>query len=334
MQSSFEQELAAKIDGKTKPPRSLGKLEVLAAQLARIQNTLSPRVESCSLTIFAADHGIAVSGVSAFPQEVTRQMVTNFLARGAAANAFADAFSVPVTIVDAGVVGPPVEHPDLVDARIGAGTANSLKAPAMTAEQYEMALQRGLQIGAVQEADACCFGEMGIGNTSSASLVGAKILSRPVSELVGRGTGLDDEGLERKRQLLARASERTAQTLQAGDALREYGGFEMVMMTGAMIGAAQKDRVVLVDGVIATTAALCAQALEPGCSRNQIFAHRSAEASHGPLLEALGSDPLLDLDMRLGEGTGALLAWPLVKAAAAFLSKMASFDDAGVNSGG
>ncbi|MEO1080365.1 MAG: nicotinate-nucleotide--dimethylbenzimidazole phosphoribosyltransferase [Pseudomonadota bacterium] len=331
MDSAFERALAEKIAGKTKPPGSLGSIEVLAAQIARIQRTLDPRIESCSLTIFAADHGIAENGVSAYPQEVTRQMVGNFLAGGAAANVFANVFAIPVTIVDAGIQGSPMEHPALVDARIASGTANSLHGPAMSTGQYNLALNRGLEMGEELTADVCCFGEMGIGNTSAATLVAAKILGEDASALTGRGTGLDDAGLNYKRTVLVQASSRTSEMLEAGESLQQYGGFEIVMMTGAMIGAARSGRVVLVDGFIASVAALCARQLEPACGAYQICAHRSAEAAHDRILAALDARPLLDLDMRLGEGSGAVLAWPLLRAAAAMLSDMASFEGAGVS---
>ncbi|MEM6775974.1 MAG: nicotinate-nucleotide--dimethylbenzimidazole phosphoribosyltransferase [Pseudomonadota bacterium] len=331
MDSTFETALAAKIDGKTKPPGSLGALETLAAQLARIQGSLKPRVEHCALTIFAADHGIAESGVSAFPQEVTRQMVANFLAGGAAANVFAETLAVPVTIVDAGVKGPPIAHNALVNARIAEGTMNSLHNPAMSETQLAEALERGRTFGLQQQADVCCFGEMGIGNTSAATLVAAKILGENAGALAGRGTGLDDAGLKHKQAVLAEAAGRTSAMLPAREALRQYGGFEIAMITGAMIGAAESKRVVLVDGFIASIAALCARAMDPTCTLNQVFAHRSAEAGHERILAALDATPLLDLELRLGEGTGALLAWPLLRASAAFLNGMASFEDAGVS---
>ena len=327
----FQTSLQRAIDTKTKPVGSLGRMEKLAASIATVQNSLQPVMSRCQLSIFAADHGMAVAGVSAYPQDVTRQMVANFLAGGAAANVFARTLDVDVQVVDCGVAGEPMAPPALVSRRIGAGTANAIVGPAMTGAERDQALANGHAIGGASDHHAACFGEMGIGNTSSASLVAAKILGLPVDALVGRGTGLDGEGLRKKKALLENAAERTPDKLSAATALMEYGGFEIVTMTGAMIGAAETGKIVIVDGFIATAAALCARHIAPDCERSFIYAHRSAEAGHSRVLDALGADPLLDLDMRLGEGTGALLAWPLVKAAAAMLREMASFDSAGVS---
>ena len=330
---SFETALRAAIDGKTKPLGALGRIEEIAAQLARLQRTLAPRAERCSLTIFAGDHGIAAEGVSAYPQEVTRQMVLNFLAGGAAANVFARSVGAEITVVDAGVAGDAMQHPGLVGARIGSGTANAATGPAMTKAQLDAALRAGERFGRAGEADAVAFGEMGIANTSAATLIAAKLTGQPVSGLVGRGTGVTDEGLRHKTAVLARAAARMAGRLDGRSALREYGGFEIAMMTGAMIAAAGARRLVLVDGFIATAAAAVALDIDPGIRPARLFRHKSQEAGHAGLLAALGAEPLLSLSMRLGEGTGALLAWPLVKAAAAMLRDMASFDSAGVSRG-
>jgi nicotinate-nucleotide--dimethylbenzimidazole phosphoribosyltransferase len=327
----FEAALRAAIDGKTKPPGALGRLEALAARIARLQRSLAPRMERCRLTIFAADHGIAAEGVSAYPQAVTRQMLENFLSGGAAANALARAVGVELAVVDAGVAGAPLSHPGLISRRIGPGTANSARGPAMTAAGLAEALSAGRDIGAASPGEAAAFGEMGIANTASAALVLAKLTGLPPAALAGRGTGLDDRGLAAKRDVLARAASRTPACLDPETALAEYGGFEIAMMAGAMIGAAEARKLVLVDGFIATAAAAAATALASGTASALVFAHRAAEAGHAPALAHLGAEPLLDLDMRLGEGTGALLAWPIVKAAAAMLREMASFESAGVS---
>lgn len=329
--SDFESALQAALNSKTKPVGSLGRIETLAGQIARIQRSLQPVAETCRLTIFAGDHGMARAGVSAYPQDVTRQMLLNFLAGGAAANVFAQTLGVDVQVVDCGVAGEPVEDPALLSRRIAPGTANAIEGPAMTATEQTNAFEAGRQIGGEGSHHAACFGEMGIGNTSSASLVAAKLLGIPVAGLVGRGTGLEGDRLKQKAVLLDTAAGRTQARLDAPTALMEYGGFEIAAMAGAMTGAAAAGKIVLVDGFIATVAALCARDLSPGCEASFIFAHRSAEAGHTRVLDALGAEPLLDLDMRLGEGTGALLAWPLVRAAAAMLRDMASFDSAGVS---
>jgi nicotinate-nucleotide--dimethylbenzimidazole phosphoribosyltransferase len=329
----FEARLKAAIDNKTKPLGALGRIEALAAQIARVQRSLTPRMDTCALTIFAADHGIADEGVSAYPQAVTRQMVANFLSGGAAANVFARTLGATVTVVDAGVAGDPMDMAGLVSCRIGAGTANSAKGPAMTASEVDRALAAGREMGDDATADAVAFGEMGIANTSAAALVLSKMLGVPVADLTGRGTGVDDEGLARKRGVLTRAAARTASRLPGHQALAEYGGFEIAMMAGAMLGAARARKVVLVDGFIATAAAAAALSIDPAIRPALVFCHLSGEAGHRAALAALGAEPLLSLDLRLGEGTGALLAWPLLRAAAAMLTDMASFDSAGVSRG-
>ena len=319
------------IDSKTKPLGALGVVEALAARIARIQGTLTPNMDRCRLTLFAADHGIADAGVSAYPQAVTRQMVANFLAGGAAANVFARANGVDLQVVDAGVAGDPIDAPGLISRRIAAGTRNFAIEPAMTREQCAAALRAGDELGVNVAADAAAFGEMGIANTSAAALVAHKLTGAGLDALIGRGAGLDDDGLARKRAVLARAAARTANRLEAHDALSEYGGFEIVMMAGAMIGAARAGAVVLVDGFIASAAALAAVGIAPALRDYLVFAHRSAEPGHRTMLEAFDARPLLDFDMRLGEGTGALLAWPILECAAAMLSEMASFESAGVS---
>lgn len=327
----FETRLAAAIDGKTKPLGSLGRLETLAADLARLQDSIAPRLTSCRLTIFAADHGIADEGVSAFPSAVTRQMALNFLGGGAAATVFAAGLGVTVAVVDAGVAGNPIAHPALIRRRIGPGTASFLARPAMAACQARAAVEAGRELGAGPAEQAAAFGEMGIGNTASAAMLAHKLTGLPLEALVGRGTGLDDEGLARKRAVLARAAARTPDRLEPWEALREYGGFEIAMMAGAMLAAAAARRPVLVDGFIATAAALVACGLEPDARGALVFAHCSAEAGHRPLLRHMQAQPLLDLGMRLGEGVGALMAWPILRAASNMLCDMASFESAGVS---
>ena len=319
------------IDTKTKPLGALGIVEMLAAQVARVQGTLTPRLNRCRLTLFAGDHGIAHEGVSAYPQTVTRQMVANFLAGGAAANVFARTNDVDLQVVDAGVAGDPVDAPGLVARRIAAGTRNFAVEPAMTVAQCDQALLAGHELGVNVAADAAAFGEMGIANTSSATLIAHKLTGARLDALIGRGTGLDDKGLAHKRAVLERASNRTAERLDAREALNEFGGFEIVMMAGAMIGAARGGAVVLVDGFIASAASLAAVGITPALRDYLVFAHRSAEQGHRTVLDALDARPLLDFDMRLGEGTGALIAWPILKCAAAMMSDMASFESAGVS---
>ena len=318
-------ELQAVLDGKTKPVGSLGRLEDLAVRAGAVLGQGRPDARA-SLTIFAADHGIAAAGVSAFPAEVTAQMVANFLAGGAAATVIAAALGVPVTVADCGVA---TRVEGAVDMRLGAGTANAAEGPAMTPDQAERAVAQGRAHGAADPAPLAAFGEMGIGNTATAALLAHKLTGLPLADLVGRGTGLDEGGVARKLEVLERAAARTGD-LSPMEALAEVGGFEIGTMAGAMLGAAGAGRLVIVDGFIATAAALLARALEPGCAASMIHAHASAERGHAVLLEHLAETPLLDLDMRLGEGTGALLAVPMVRAALALFG-MASFESAGVS---
>lgn len=320
--------LRAVLDGKTKPVGSLGRLEDMAVKLARVLGRTSGRLDA-DLTIFAADHGIAAEGVSAFPQAVTGQMVANFLAGGAAANVIAAQLGIAVNVVDCGIVSPMHAAAGLLDLRLGAGTANSRHGPAMTPAVAARAIAQGRAYGAASAAALACFGEMGIANTSAATLIAHKLCGLPIADLVGRGTGLDDARLRHKQSVLEHAAARTG-TLAPTEVLAEYGGFEIGTMAGAMIGAAAAGRVVVVDGFIATAAAALARAIEPACEDHLIFAHRSAEAGHAALVNWLGVTPLLDLDMRLGEGTGALLAVPLLRAAFVLFG-MASFAEAGVS---
>ena len=330
-QAHLSDQLWSKINFKTKPLGALGQIENLAHQIGMIQGTDCPQLQTCQLIIFSADHGLAAAGVSAYPQDVTRQMVLNFLHGGAAANIFANTVGVSVSVVDAGVAGDPIEHPDLISRRISSGTSNSMTGPAMTTDQRDEALSIGKDLGASTEADAVCVGEMGIGNTSAASLITHKVLGLPLDDVIGRGTGVDEDGLAKKREVLTKAAARTSNRLGASEALSEYGGFEIVMAAGAMIGAAKARKLVLVDGFISTAAAVAALDIEPDIRSNLVFAHCSAESGHAHVLKAISADPLLDLEMRLGEGTGALLAWPICQAAVGMLNDMASFESAGVS---
>lgn len=328
--------LQAKIDQKTKPMGALGQLEALALRIGLIQQSETPRLAAPQLLVFAGDHGAAKAGVSAFPQEVTWQMVENFLAGGAAINVFTRQNGMAIAVVDAGVAHDFGARPGLIDAKVAPGTANYLEQPAMSAAQCQQALLAGAaQVEALAAAgcNVVACGEMGIGNTASAALLTHCLSGAPLADCVGRGTGLDDAGLARKRDLLASALARFERS--GGDrspltVLAEFGGFEVAMMAGALLAAAATGMVVLVDGFIAGAAALVAARLNPAALDYCVFCHRSAEPGHRAQLQALGAEPLLDLGLRLGEGTGAALAYPLVLAAVNFLNEMASFADAGV----
>jgi nicotinate-nucleotide--dimethylbenzimidazole phosphoribosyltransferase len=328
--------LQARIDGKTKPLGSLGQLERLALQIGQIQQSLTPSLENPHLLVFAGDHGAARSGVSAYPQEVTWQMVENFLAGGAAINVFARHNGLQLQVIDAGVAHDFGARDGLVDAKIAFGTRNYLEQPAMSAAERDAALARGAAIARGLADQGCTvigFGEMGIGNTAAASLLTHQLTGTPLADCIGRGTGLDDAGLARKQALLAQAARRAAlpADTDALTVLAEFGGFEIAMMTGAMLAAAERGLLLLIDGFIVTSALLVAAGIAPAIRDYCVFCHRSAEPGHLAQLQALHAEPLLDLGMRLGEGTGAALAWPLVRAAAAFLNEMASFESAGVS---
>lgn len=326
--------LQARIDGKTKPVGALGRLERLALQVGLIQGRTDPHLTAPHILVCAGDHGAARAGISAYPQDVTWQMVENFLAGGAAINVFTRQMGLGLTVVDAGVAHEFGPRTGLVDAKIAPGTANYLEAPAMSAPQRDDALARGRAL-AHQLAEGGCnalgFGEMGIGNTASASLLTHCLTGASLAEVVGRGTGLDDAGLARKRQLLEQALARGGHPADPLDLLAEYGGFEIAMLAGAMLGAAERRMLLLIDGFIVTAALLVAHALAPSILPYCIFAHRSQEPGHQRQMTFLGAEPLMQLDLRLGEGTGAALAWPLVQAAVNFLSDMASFESAGVS---
>lgn len=322
------------IDHKTKPPGSLGQLEAVALQIGLIQRTERPVVQRPVTIVFAGDHGIAAEGVSPYPQAVTAQMVANFLAGGAAINAFSGVAQSTLEIVDAGVASPLPLSDRLVSLPVARGTRNFAAEPAMTRDEAMTALAAGaarVRLHASLGTNVIGFGEMGIANTSSAACLMSRLLDVPIDACVGRGTGLDDQGLAHKRAVLGRALVKHSHAVAPLDVLATFGGFEIAMMTGAYLAAASERMTILVDGFIATAALLVAERIAPGVRDYCVFSHTSHEAGHRRMLEHFGAKPLLALDLRLGEGTGAALALPLVRAAAAFLSEMASFESAGVD---
>lgn len=358
---SMTGDLQHKIDQKTKPRGALGRLESLALHLGLLQQSLSPAIVNPHVLVCAGDHGAANAGVSAFPQEVTWQMVENFLAGGAAINVLAKQAGMKLVVADAGVAHDFGARDGLVDAKVGAGgTANYLEGAAMSEVQCATAMAHGARLARRFAAAGCNvlgFGEMGIGNTASASLLTHCITGLPLGDCVGRGTGLDDAGLERKRALLAQAlaiwperppishlplaegeagrgSPHLGKAEAGQDALRiltRFGGFEIAMLAGAMLAAAEARMTLLIDGFIVTSALLVAKQVSPAILDYCIYAHCSNEAGHRLQLDWLQGEPLLDLGLRLGEGTGAALALPLLKAACAFMNQMASFESAGVS---
>lgn len=331
--------LATRIAQKTKPIGALGQLESLALQVGLIQQTEAPQLRAPTVLVFAGDHGITEAGVSLYPQAVTAQMVHNFLQGGAAINVFAKQHGVALQVVDSGVNAHFDAHPLLRDAKIALGTANFCHQAAMTQTQCLQAITRGAEITQsciAQGTNLLAFGEMGIGNTSSASLLMHLFTDIPLEDCIGRGTGLDDAGLQHKQAVLSRALQHHLQNAPALSTdpmagLATFGGFEIAMMTGAMVAAAQARAVILIDGFIATAAVLVASRLQPEVLEYCVFAHCSDESGHRAMLNYLQAKPLLSLSLRLGEGTGALLAYPLVVSAVAFLNEMASFASAGVS---
>jgi nicotinate-nucleotide--dimethylbenzimidazole phosphoribosyltransferase len=326
-----------RLDVLTKPLGALGRLEPLAAQICAIQGTLDLRITHPTGIVFAADHGVSQSGVSAYPREVTAQMVANFLQGGAAISVLAKLHGMELWIVDAGVEGDCGTHPRLIDEKIRRGTRNFVDEPAMTAEECADALQRGSDVldRVIQPGgNTLVLGEMGIGNTAASAMLMHGLTGKELNACVGRGTGVDDRGLERKKDVLAQALKRRAAPQDPLDLLAEFGGYEIAMLTGAVLGAAARRMLILVDGFTVSVAVAMAARLNRRVLDYCVFAHCSAEHAHGSLLEHLRVRPLLDLGMRLGEGSGAALALPVVRAAAALFSGMATFEGAGVSDKG
>ncbi len=327
-----------KINQKTKPLGALGQLEDLARQVALVQQTLTPALRRPHLLVFAADHGLAAEGVSAYPPDVTHQMVRNFAAGGAAINVFCRLHGLTLRVIDAGVRGSFADLPAVRDQKIAEGTHNALHGPAMSAAECQQALRLGAAAVDEVAATGCNvlgLGEMGIGNTSAAALLLHCLTGQPLAECVGRGTGLDAAGLARKQAVLA-AVLAAHPTLNHSDplaVLATFGGFEIAQLTGAMLRAAELGMLLLIDGFIASAALLVAWRLAPSVLPYCVFSHESAEGGHPHLLRVLGARPLLRLGLRLGEGTGCALAYPLLQAAVAFLNEMASFESAGVSGG-
>ena len=330
----LETALCHLIDYKTKPLGALGQLEALALQISLVQATLTPQLRKPTMLVFAADHGIAQAGVSAYPQAVTEQMVLNFLRGGAAINVFCRINGRDLRVVDAGVNAHFGEMAGLIDRKVAMGSANMTEQPAMTVAQCEQAMAHGAALAQGLADEGCNvlgLGEMGIANTSAAALLAHRYTGLPLADCVGRGTGLDDAGLVQKLRILTEVAALHGKPADALAILRCYGGLEIAMMAGAMLAAAQRGMIVLVDGFIASAAYLAASAMQPALRDYAVFSHCSDEHGHRKLLDYLGARPLLDLGLRLGEGTGAALAYPLLVAAVAFLNDMATFESAGVS---
>ncbi|WP_338496442.1 nicotinate-nucleotide--dimethylbenzimidazole phosphoribosyltransferase [Pseudomonas sp. WP18] len=328
------EQAAARQQQLTKPAGSLGQLETVAVQLAGLQGRVKPTLEAVSIAIFAGDHGVVAEGVSAFPQEVTGQMLLNFVSGGAAISVLARQLGATLEVVDLGTVTPALDLPGVLHLRVGPGTANFALGPAMTVAQGEQALQAGRDsvLRAVAAGSQLFIGgEMGIGNTTAASALACALLDCPVAHLVGPGTGLDAAGVNRKAQVIERAlALHAAQRHDPLQTLFNLGGFEIAALVGAYLACAQQGVAALVDGFICSVAALLAVRLNPECRSWLLFSHRGAEPGHRHVLETLGAEPLLDLGLRLGEGSGAALAVPLLRLACDLHGQMATFAEAAV----
>jgi nicotinate-nucleotide--dimethylbenzimidazole phosphoribosyltransferase len=320
-----------RIDHKTKPLGALGRIEALALQMALVQGTDAPQLLAPQLVVFAADHGIAAQGVSAYPPAVTVQMVTNMLAGGAAVSVLARQHGLNLSVVDCGVAEDIAPQAGLLIAKVRVGTADSSQAPAMSTAECAAALSLGATLLRSLPGNVLLLGEMGIANTSAAALLMAQLTGLPIEDCAGRGTGLDDAGLRHKVGVLKRVLQRHAQAREPLAALAAVGGLEIATMAGAVLQAAAERRLIVVDGFITTAAVALAAALQPLVLQRCVFAHGSAENGHARWLQVLGVRPLLDLGLRLGEGSGAALAWPLLKSAELLMAQMASFEAAGVS---
>ncbi len=327
-------DLQQKIDQKTKPPGSLGVLEQIALQVGRIQNTLTPELRKPHALIFAGDHGVTAEGISAFPQTVTQQMVANFLTGGAAMSVFARQHGMELLVIDAGVNAELPAHPQLLSKKVAFGTQNFRYQPAMTSDQCEQAINWGAEVVTHIWENGCNIltcGEMGIGNTSSASVLLSVLGDIPIETCVGPGAGLGHSGVTHKIDVLRAAIRHHALQPDPFAVLTTFGGFEIAMICGAYLQAAERKMTIMVDGFISTSALLVAARLYPSVLEYCIFGHLSEEPGHQSMLELLEGTPLLRLNMRLGEGTGAAVAYPLVESAVRFLNDMASFESAGVS---
>jgi len=336
LSKDLQSELQEEINFKTKPIGALGNLEKIAMQVGLIQNTTSPVLSKPTIMVFAGDHGIATTGkVSPYPQEVTQQMVFNFLQGGAAINVFCKQNNILLNIIDAGVNADFEIHPQLTNAKIAKGTQDYSTTKAMTSEQCHEAIEKGRQLVRKVYSEGCNvigFGEMGISNTSSGALLMSYFTNTPIEKCVGRGTGVDDKGLQTKIDTLCEVYKLHTDSISTPmEALTTFGGFEIVMMCGAMLEAASLKMTLLIDGFIVTSALLAAHAMESEILEYCIFCHNSGEQGHQKMLEFLNAEPLLNLGLRLGEGTGCAVAFPIIQSSVNFLNEMATFKSANVS---
>lgn len=326
-------DIQEKIDDLTKPKGSLGLLEETALRVALIQQTLTPSLNKPYNLVFAGDHGIADEGVSATVKEVTKQMVYNFIGGGAGVSVFAHQHGIGLKVIDAGVEHDFEDELPVIRKKIAYGTRNFLYEPAMTHDELHLALERGAEVVDSIHAEGCnivSFGEMGIGNTSCSSMLLTMLHNIPLEETVGAGSGLNSEGVRHKLDVLKRSQANYKGDGSAFDIIAHFSGYEMAMITGGMLRAAELGMVIVIDGFNITASLLAAAALHPEVLDYCIYSHKSNEGAHAKMLEILNAKPLLQLEMRLGEGTGSLVAYPIVESAVCMINNMSSFGNAKV----
>ena len=329
--SKLSKKLQNKLDNKTKPIGALGRLESLALRIGLILGNKNPKLLKPQMLVCAADHGLTAEGISAYPSDVTWQMVENFLAGGAAVSILSKQNNISLNVVDCGVRHDFSPREGLIIQKVSKGTANSLYKPAMNNEECQRAMKNGMNITHSLEGNALLIGEMGIGNSSSAAMLLSRLTDNDISSCTGSGTGMFGDDLKTKTVILEKVLKKHKAAKEPLDALAAFGGLEIATLAGAVIQAASERRVIVVDGFIASSAVLVASKIEPAVLDYCIFSHRSDEQGHSLMLNEMNAKPLLDLNLRLGEGSGAALAWPLLVSACTILRDMASFEAAGVS---
>lgn len=332
MTTDFTKALQHKIDTRTKPLGSLGRLEELALKIGTIQHSLTPHFTKPAMLLMAADHGIAREGVSICPQEITWQQCINFVAGGGACSVLSRQHGFKLRVVDVGVDYDFAPEHGVEDEKICYGSHNMLHTPAMTHEECERAMSVGAKKVAEEAENGCnviAFGEMGIGNTTPASLILHKIVGTPLEQIIGPGSGLDPDGVRHKINVLSQVAEKYHPTSPT-ELLEQMGGLEIAAICGGVLEAYRRGMTILADGVIASSAFLIAYEIEPKILDNVIFCHKSQEPAHIAMMNYMGVEPLIDLRMRLGEGSGALVAYPILVSALTFLNEMKGFDEAQV----
>ena len=329
--SNLSKDLQSKLDNKTKPIGALGRLENLALRISLILGNKNPELLQPQMLVCAADHGLTAEGISAYPSDVTWQMVENFLAGGAAVSVLSKQNNISLNVVDCGVRHDFAPREGLIIQKVSNGTANSLYEPAMRKEECQKAMNNGMKITLSLPGNALLIGEMGIGNSSAAAMLLSRLTDNDIGSCTGSGTGMFGDDLKTKTVILEKVLKKHKDAKEPLDALAAFGGLEIATLAGAVIQAASERRVIVVDGFIASSAVLVASKIEPAVLDYCIFSHRSDEQGHSLMLREMGADPLLDLQLRLGEGSGAALAWPLLMSASAILRDMASFETAGVS---